>query len=130
MLLFITSYYTTMSYLGNKAKSVLRRYLRRKHRINTAVKANATLPRVIMAKSNLYVQAQVVALDGKTIATARDKKASGKTKTERAFNAGKDLASSLQSLKIAAVAFDRNGYLYHGRIKAFADGLREGGISL
>jgi len=49
-----------MSYLGNKAKSVLRRYLRRKHRINTAVKTNATLPRVIMAKSNLYVQAQVV----------------------------------------------------------------------
>jgi large subunit ribosomal protein L18 len=119
-----------MSYLGNKAKNILRKYLRRKHRVNTAVKTNATLPRVVMAKSNLYVQAQVVALDGKTVATARDKKASGKTKTERAFNAGKDLATSLQGLNISAVAFDRNGYLYHGRIKAFADGLREGGISL
>jgi len=84
------------------------------------------LPRVVISKSNMYVQAQAIALDGKVLATAWDRKAAGKTKTEKAFNAGKDLAGLLKKSGVEAVAFDRNGYLYHGRVKSFADGLREG----
>jgi large subunit ribosomal protein L18 len=69
-------------------------------------------------------------LDGVVLATAWDKKASGKTKSEKAFNAWKDLATSLKKVSVDAVAFDRNGYLYHGRVKSFADGLRDGWIKL
>ncbi|USN57662.1 MAG: hypothetical protein H6766_05685 [Candidatus Peribacteria bacterium] len=54
----------------------------------------------------------------------------GKTKTERAFAAGQTLADLIKKAKVEKVIFDRNGYLYHGRIKAFADGIREGGIAL
>ena len=119
-----------MTYLGNKAKHITRRYLRKKHRINTAIKTTATLPRVIINKSNMYILAQVVQLDGTVVAHVWDKKVDGATKTEKSFNAGKELAISIKKLKISGVAFDRNGYLYHGRVKAFADGLREGGIQL
>lgn len=117
-----------MSYLWNKAKSVLRKYLRRKHRVNTTIKTNATLPRVVVNKSNMYIQAQAIWLDGSILATAWDKKATWKTKSEKSFNAGKDLAGLLKNAWVDAIAFDRNGHLYHGRIKAFADGLRDGGI--
>lgn len=74
--------------------------------------------------------AQVIALDGNVVATIWDKKSEWKTKTERSFNAGKDLAKTIKKLKITWVAFDRNGYLYHGRVKALADGLRDWWIVL
>lgn len=119
-----------MTYLGNKAKKVTQKYLRKKHRINTTVKSIAKHPRVVVSKSNAYIMAQVIDLDGKVVATIWDKKIEGKTKTERSFNAGKDLAKSIKNLKIDAVAFDRNGYLYHGRVKALADWLRDWGIAL
>jgi len=114
-----------MSYLWNKAKTILRRYLRRKHRVNTSIKTNSSLVRVVIQKSNMYIQAQAIALDGSVLASAWDKKAAGKTKSEKAFAAWKDLAASLKKASIDAIAFDRNGHLYHGRVKAFADGLRE-----
>lgn len=119
-----------MTYLGNKAKKTTEKYLRKKHRINTAVKCTATQPRVIVSKSNAYIMAQVIDLDGKVVATIWDKKSEWKTKTERSFSAGKELAKVIKKLKIEGVAFDRNGYLYHGRVKALADGLRDGWIAL
>lgn len=51
-----------------------------------------------------------------------------KTKTEASFVIGKYLAESAGKKKIKNVIFDRNGYLYHGRVKAFAEGAREGGL--
>jgi large subunit ribosomal protein L18 len=52
------------------------------------------------------------------------------TKTERAALAGEKLAGLMQTKGIQKAAFDRNGHLYHGRVKAMADGLRKGGIAL
>lgn len=57
-----------------------------------------------------------------------DKGATGATKSERAANAGELFAATLKEKGVEKITFDRNGYLYHGRIKAFADGLRKGGI--
>ena len=83
-----------------------------------------------MARSLLHVSASVIAADGKVIVTCTDKGVAGKTKTERAENAGVAFADVLKSKGVNAVAFDRNGFLYHGRVKAFAEGLRKGGIQL
>ena len=84
----------------------------------------------LLSRSLLHVTADVISADGKVVATCTDKGVAGATKTERAENAGVAFADVLKSKKITAVAFDRNGYLYHGRVKAFAEGLRKGGIQL
>jgi large subunit ribosomal protein L18 len=78
----------------------------------------------------MHVTADVIASDGKVVATCSDKWVSGTTKTERAENAGIAFADVLKSKNIKAVAFDRNGYLYHGRVKAFAEWLRKWWIQL
>ena len=119
-----------MAYLKNKLLEKQRKYLRRKQRVNTQVKETNPEYRVIIARSLAHVTADVVAADGKVVATCTDKGVAGATKTERAENAGVAFADVLKSKNIKAVAFDRNGYLYHGRVKAFADGLRKWGIQL
>lgn len=119
-----------MAYLKNKLLEKQRKYLRRKQRVNTQVKGTNPEYRVIITRSLLHVTADVISADGKVVATCTDKGVAGKTKTERAGNAGVAFADVLKSKKITAVAFDRNGYLYHGRVKAFAEGLRKGGIQL
>ena len=127
---FIFYLFITMTYLKNKLLEKQRKYLRRKQRVNTQVKWANPEYRVIVARSLLHVSASVIAADGKVIATCTDKGAAGKTKTERAENAGVAFADVLKSKGVNAVAFDRNGFLYHGRVKAFAEGLRKGGIQL
>ena len=119
-----------MAYLKNKLLEKQRKYLRRKQRVNTQVKGANPEYRVIVSRSLMYVTADVVSADGKVVATCSDKWAAWKTKSERAENAGVVFADVLKSKNIKAVAFDRNGYLYHGRVKAFADGLRKWGIQL
>ncbi|MDR0282437.1 MAG: 50S ribosomal protein L18 [Candidatus Peribacteria bacterium] len=114
-----------MSYLKNKLIEKQNKYLRRKQRVNAQVKLSSPEYRVVVSRSNLYVKADLVTRDGKTLATCSDKGVSGATKTERAKNAGSAFASTLKSKGIEKAAFDRNGYLYHGRVKAFAEGLRE-----
>jgi large subunit ribosomal protein L18 len=64
------------------------------------------------------------------LATITDKKAKGASKSERAFAAWEEFAKTIKTKKIETVIFDRNGHLYHGRIKAFAEGIRKGGINL
>lgn len=117
-----------MSHLSNKLKNKLRKYLRRKARTNTKVKAQNPEARLIVNKSNLYIKWQVIASNGKVLAIVTDKKAKGKTKSERAFAAGEQLAKDIKSQKISKIIFDRNWYLYHGRVKAFADWVRNWGI--
>ncbi len=114
-----------MSYLKNKLQEKQRKYLRRKTRVNTQVKLVNPEFRVVVSRSLLYVKAEVIDLQGNTVASITDKGQAGATKTERAENAGVAFAEVLKGKKIQKVAFDRNGYLYHGRIKAFADGLRK-----
>jgi len=117
-----------MTYLKNKLIEKQNKYLRRKQRVNAQVKLACPEYRVVVSRSNLYVKADLVTANGNTLATCSDKGASGATKTERAKNAGIAFASTLKSKGIEKVAFDRNGYLYHGRVKAFTEGLREGGL--
>ncbi len=119
-----------MTYLKNNLIEKQRKYLRRKARVNTQIKLSSPEYRVIVSRSNLYVKAEVIASDGKVLASISDKGANGNTKTERAESAGVSFAEMLKAKNIEKVTFDRNGYLYHGRVKAFAEWLRKWGIIL
>ncbi len=119
-----------MSHLSNKLKDKLRKYLRRKVRVNSKIKAQHPNARLIVNKSNLYISAQLVDATGKVLTTITDKGVKGASKSERAFAAGEEIAKVIKTKKIDTVIFDRNWHLYHGRIKAFAEGVRKGGINL
>lgn len=119
-----------MAQLSTKLKAKLEKYLNRKNRVNSKIKSHNPQNRVVITKSNMYIKAQVIWLDGKVIASVSDKWAKGSTKTERAFAAWEQLAKLMKDHKVDSAAFDRNGYLYHGRVKAFADGIRNWWIKL
>ena len=120
--------FIVMSYLKNKLQEKIRKYLRRKNKVNSKIKSLNPDYRLLVERSNLYVKAQVLDVMGNVVAVCSDKSATGTTKTERAANAGENFAVVLKEKNVSSLTFDRNGYLYHGRIKAFADGLRKGGI--
>ena len=120
--------FIVMSYLKNKLQEKIRKYLRRKNKVNTKIKNLHPEYRLLVERSNLYVSAQVLDAQGNVVEVSSDKTASGATKTQRAEAAGASFAEVLKEKGVEKIAFDRNGYLYHGRIKAFADGLRKGGI--
>ena len=120
--------FIVMSYLKNKLQDKIRKYLRRKNKVNSKIKSLNPDYRLLVERSNLYVKAQVLDAMGNVVAVCSDKSAAGATKTERAANAGENFAVVLKEKNVSSLTFDRNGYLYHGRIKAFADGLRKGGI--
>ena len=100
----------------------------RKHRTNTIVKATTTRPRLIVNRSNKYIYAQIIDRDGNVVASTHDHSMKAGTKSERAFQVGEAIAKAAQESKITEVVFDRNGYLYHGRVKQVAEGAREGGL--
>ena len=105
---------------------------RRKRRIRGKVSGSSERPRLAVYRSNKGISAQLIDdVDGKTIAGASwvtlPKSFKG-NKTEQAAEVGKRLAAAAKSAGIEAVVFDRGGYLYHGRVKALADGAREGGL--
>lgn len=103
-----------------KGKKVLR-FLRRKIRINTGIKSRAPDFRVIIEKSNMYIKAQVLDQTGRVVAHISDKGVKAPTKTARSELAGQALAALMKKQSIEQAAFDRNGNLYHGRVKAFAE---------
>lgn len=117
-----------MSHLANKLKNKIRKYLKRKTRVNTKIKSNHPEHRLILNKSNLYISAQLIDNNGNVIVSISDKKSTWKTKTEKAFAAWEEMWKLILSKKIEQVTFDRNGYLYHGRIKAFVEWVRNAGI--
>ena len=106
---------------------------RRHRRVRTKVAGTAERPRLVVHRSNRGITAQLVDdLEGKTLASASHlglKKSFKGTKKEQAAEVGKLLASVAQKAGLETVVFDRGGYLYHGRVKALADGAREGGLS-
>lgn len=108
---------------------------RRKTRIKQAIKDKGRGRKVVVSRSNRYLYAQVVDIpSGKTLIGLSDKDLSKdlskKTKAQRAYELGKQFAKQMKKQDIKKVAFDRSGYLFHGRVKAFVDGLREGGIKV
>lgn len=119
-----------MRNLEKKIKQKVAKYARRKHRINLKIKKFTDNPRVVVNKSNMFVKAQVIAVDWKVLASVIDKWAKWDNKSQRAETAGTILAEKLLKDWIKEVSFDRNWHLYHGRVKAFAEGMRKGWIKL
>lgn len=102
---------------------------RRHARTKARMTGSKATPRLIVFRSLKYIYAQLIDdAEGKTLASAHDIKAKKGTKVERAMEVGKELAEKAKKAGIEACVFDRNGYKYHGRVKALADGAREAGL--
>jgi large subunit ribosomal protein L18 len=104
-------------------KALLR--LRRKNRVRAKISGSESRPRLSVFRSNTHIYAQVIDdVTGKTLCSASDLKITEGTKTEHAVTVGADVASKMKTLKIETVVFDRNGFKYHGRVKALAEAVR------
>lgn len=104
---------------------------RRKHRVRSKVSGTTARPRLSVFISNTHVTAQIIDdSTSKTLvyATTVGSKGAKGTMTEQATAVGTDIAKKAKAAKIGKVVFDRNGRLYHGRIKALADAARAGGL--
>jgi large subunit ribosomal protein L18 len=105
---------------------------RRHRRVRGKVTGTAERPRLVVFRSNRGIGAQLVDdASGRTLGSAgwlQLKKSFKGSKTEQATEVGKLLAAAAKKAGIEEVVFDRAGYLYHGRVKALADGAREGGL--
>ena len=114
------------------ALSKLERRQRIKRRIRKISEGTATRPRLSVFRSNKEIYAQLVDdKAGVTLASvsSRDKEIDAKgTKIEVATLVGKAIAEKAATSGVETVAFDRNGYLYHGRVKALAEAAREAGL--
>jgi large subunit ribosomal protein L18 len=116
-----------MKYSKNEARQ------RRKPRISKKTHGRAR-PRLVVYRSNLHIYAQIVDdIAGATLVAASTltlgkSQKNARCNREGAELVGKEIARLAKEKNIAQVVFDRNGYLYHGRVKAVADGAREGGL--
>lgn len=104
-----------------------------KHTIRKKISGTAQSPRLSVFRSNKEIYAQLIDdVNGTTLAAAssRDKDilAQKVTKTEKSKLVGQAIAQKATSLGLTSCVFDRGGFLYHGRVKAVADGAREGGL--
>lgn len=108
------------------------RRTRIRRRVRKVVSGTAARPRLSVFRSNKEIYAQLIDdVSGATLgsASSRDKGFEEKgNKTEVAAAVGKRIAEVAKEKGIETCAFDRGGYLYHGRVKALADGAREGGL--
>ena len=101
----------------------------RHNRIRAKVSGTSDMPRLSVYKSNTSVYGQIIDdTKGVTLASYSADKAKGKNFVEKSNNAGKEIAKLAMEKGILKVVFDRGGFLYTGKIKAFADGAREGGL--
>lgn len=116
----------------NIAKQLKRE--RKKKKIRSSISSGTIeRPRCSVFKSLSHLNVQLIDdVNGNTLVSlstlSKDLK-KGSKKTEQAHDLGKKLAELASSKGIKSVVFDRNGYIYHGRVKAVAEGLREGGIN-
>ena len=110
-------------------KKELRR-TRIKRGIRGRIKGTDSRPRLTVFRSNKAIYAQLINdIDGKTLVSASSRSIEEKiTKVELSVAVGKAIAERAIAAGIKQVVFDRNGYLYHGRIKSLAEGAREGGL--
>lgn len=101
-----------------------------KRRVRGKISGSAELPRLSVYKSNKEIYAQLIDdKEGKTLASASSRalNATG-SKVDISAEVGKAIAEKAKAAGIENVVFDRNGFVYHGRVKALADGAREGGL--
>jgi large subunit ribosomal protein L18 len=115
----------------------IKRYNQRKNRVRAKIAGTEKRPRLSVFRSNAHIYAQIINDDkGVTLVASSDvktKKAKGpeqsrRKKVEIAEGIGEEIAKKALVKKIKTVVFDRNGFMYHGRIKAVAEGARKGGL--
>jgi large subunit ribosomal protein L18 len=107
--------------------------LKRRHRVRAKVTGTAERPRISVFRSNRGIHAQLVDdLSGRTLAAVSwtETDLRGLKPMEQAGKAGELLAQRAKSAGVESAVFDRGGYQYHGKVKAFADGVREGGLKV
>jgi large subunit ribosomal protein L18 len=101
---------------------------RRHNRVRQRVAGTAERPRLVVFRSLKHIYAQIVDdVSSRTLASVSDHKLSGK-KSDKSTEVGKLIAQKAKDAGVSRVVFDRAGYRYHGRVKAVADGAREGGL--
>ena len=106
-----------------------KRYKQRKARVRAKIAGTADRPRLSVFKSSVHIYGQLIDDDnGKTLVAMSDLKIKEGKKAEKATKVGEELAKRAIAKKIKKVIFDRNGFKYHGRIKALAEGARKGGL--
>lgn len=105
------------------------RRTRIKYRVRTKISGTAQRPRLTVFRSNKQIYAQVIDDEaGRTLASASSLGMEAMPKMDQAARVGEAIARKAAEAGITTVVFDRNGYLYHGRVKQVADGARKGGL--
>lgn len=114
----------------NKIKVNQQRTARRHNRVRAKISGTESRPRLSVFRSNKGIFLQLIDdLNGKTLASAGMKEIKTKVnKSEAGKELGKIIANKAKAKKVEQVVFDRGSYKYHGRVKAVADGAREGGL--
>ena len=108
----------------------IERRIKIKFRIRKKIVGTAERPRLSVFRSNKQIYAQVINdKAGVTLAAASSLGFEKMNKTEQAKKVGLLLAEKAKAAGVETVVFDRNGYLYHGRVQSLADGAREGGLN-
>ena len=120
--------------MAKQSKKVQSR-MRIKRRIRAKITGTSERPRLSVFRSNNHIYGQLIDdLGSRTLAAASSLddavEADGKTPTEVGKLVGQQLAEKAKEAGIEAAVFDRNGYRYHGRVKALAEGAREGGLKI
>ena len=111
-----------------KPTTRIERRQKRHQRLRNVVIGSPERPRLVVFRSLKHIYAQLVDDEqGRTLTSVGDGDLTGK-KSERSLEVGKRLAAKAKELGFTRVVFDRAGYKYHGRVKAVADGAREGGL--
>ncbi|RMF07872.1 MAG: 50S ribosomal protein L18 [Candidatus Neomarinimicrobiota bacterium] len=119
-----------------KRQNAINRLLRRRNRSKRSVRFHPERPRLCVYRSNRHIEAQIIDdFQNATLVSAssrdkdlRDQMAQAETKTDMSKLVGAQIAAKAKKKKITKIVFDRNGYPYHGRIKALAEAAREGGL--
>ena len=108
----------------------IERRVKVKYRIRNKISGTSACPRMSVFRSNKQIYVQLIDdLSGRTLAAASSLGMTEKmTKKEQAAKVGELIAKRAQETGITTVVFDRNGYLYHGRVKEVADAARNGGL--
>lgn len=102
---------------------------RRMTRIRKKLLATSSRPRLTVFRSNVNIYAQIIDdSKAKTVVSASSKEIKSSQKTEQATEVGKLIAKKALDAKVKTVVFDKGSYRFHGRVKALADGAREGGL--
>ena len=108
----------------------IERRIKIKYRIRKSVNGTAERPRMSVFRSNKQIYVQIINdVTGQTLASASSLGLEALPKIEQAEMVGALVAEKAKAAGITAVVFDRNGYLYHGRVKALADGARNAGLN-